>query len=157
MPFKRFSRMHNKLSELNAQNAHFGASLNRRDFTLSQYGTKRFGYSNKRKILSTSLESLCIAEAGAQSITTNQPPFCITSSLFSLLATLALHLWSHSLFHLHIIFCTNNRSFFRYASFRVWNQLPASVHQALLFWFTQSCQWQFSHWAHVKIASRIVS
>jgi len=57
MPFKRFSRMHNKLSELNAQNAHFGASLNRRDFTLSQYGTKLFGYSNKRKILSTSLES----------------------------------------------------------------------------------------------------
>ena len=57
MPFKRFSRMHNKLSELNAQNAHFGASLNRRDFTLSQYGTKLFGYSNTRKILSTSLES----------------------------------------------------------------------------------------------------
>ena len=53
---------------------------------------------------------------------------CITSSQFSLLAALALHLWS--LAHpstsssLRITDC-----FFQYASCRLWNQLPASLCQ----------------------------
>ena len=47
-------------------------------------------------------------------------PTNITSSQFSLLAALALHLWSHLLVHLHRL---------QYASPRVWSQLPASIRQ----------------------------
>jgi len=43
-----------------------------------------------------------------------QPPYlliCITSLQLSLIAALALHLWSHSLVHLHSLSSRNNQSF----------------------------------------------
>ena len=81
-------------------------------------------------------------------LTTTNVHICITSSQFSLLAALALHLWSHSLVHPHHLLYELQivpSSMLPLVS-RINSRLtPSTTHQSFQFCITQFFEWHFFH------------